>query len=91
MACIAPDPSGTACRRTSLRGVHDQHIGVIEMQVERLPGPLQKQRVTCAKSWCVRRELAAVALDRDNEEIAAFRDHAGEHRLPDQTQSAAES
>ena len=45
MACRAPGPIGTAWRRTSSGELDDQDIGIVEMNVERLPGALQQHGV----------------------------------------------
>ena len=50
IACRAPAPRGTACRRTSSGESTTRIVGIGEMHVERLPGTLEQQGVAAAST-----------------------------------------
>ena len=54
------------------------------MNIECLPGSLQQQGIARAQRDLPVAHLAALALNRDDEQVAAFGHHAGEGDFPDQ-------
>ena len=87
MACFAPAPMGTACRRTSSGESTTRTFGVVEVLVERLPGPLEQHRVADGQHGLLRTLVLAPALHGQDDEIAALGDHPRKHRLADQAGS----
>jgi hypothetical protein len=67
--------------------VDHQHVGVVEVLVQRLPAALEEQGVARREGDLAWAQALAAALDGEDDQIAAGRDHAGEDRLPDQTRA----
>ncbi len=65
------------------RRVDDEDVGVVEVLVERLPRPLEQQCVADGQRAFARTLVLAPALNGQDDEVAARRDHSGEHQLPD--------
>ena len=87
----AQRPPGARSERHRLpaedrRVIDDEHVGVGEMPVERDPRALQEQRVANGQLGLAG-DLLALALNRQQDEIAALCRHSSEHRLPDQRRS----
>ena len=70
-----------------VRRIHDQHVGIGEALVQRLPCALQEQRVADLEFRLRRIERHIRAGDGENDEIAALRHHAGEGGGADQSGS----
>ena len=68
------------------RVIDDEHVGVGEMPVERHPRALQEQRVANGQLGLAG-DLLALALNRQQDEIAALGRHSCERRLADQRRS----
>ena len=83
-AGIAPGPIGSAWRRTRSGELTTQDLGRGEVVVERLPGPCSSRMSPAASALARRRGPAPLALDGEDDEVAARRDHAGEQPLADQ-------
>ena len=71
IACLAPGPHRHGLSAHQLRRIDDQHVGMVEALVERLPGALQQQRVAGRQHGLARALVLAVALHGQNDEIAA--------------------
>ena len=80
---LRPRAHGHGLPADELRRVDDEDVGVIEVLVERLPGPLEQQRVARGQHGLVRTLVLTPALHGQDDEIAAGRDHPRKHGLPD--------
>ena len=81
-ARFAPGPSGTACRRTSA-GWSTTSTSGSSRCCSSAPQPLESS-VSPTASAVSPGEVLSLALDGEHDEIAALRDHPGEHGLADQ-------
>ena len=85
LVCARPHRHGLAAHQ--LGRAHDQHVRVVEMNVEGLPGSLQQHRVAglqhdaaAAGLRSAGVDLGAAALHGEDDEVAALGDHARETR-----------
>ena len=56
-----------------LRRVDDEHVRVVEVDVERVPRALQQQRVARPRAVVARADVLAAALHGEDDEVAAAR------------------
>ena len=84
IACTRPGAHRNGLAAHELRRIDHQDVGIGEMLVERLPGALEQQGVAGRQHDLARPLVLAAPLHRQDHEIAARRDHARKHRLPDQ-------
>ena len=67
------EPERHGLRRTSVRCVDDEHVGVVEVLIERRPGALQQQDVADRERGLAGARVLALALDGEDDEVAARR------------------
>src|SRR5262249_26203569 len=84
---LRPRAHGNGLSADELRRVDDEDVGVVEVLVERLPGPLEKQGVADGQHGLLRTLVLTSALYGHDDEVAAGGDHARDPGLPDQAGS----
>jgi hypothetical protein len=82
---LRPRAHGDGLAADQIRGVDDEDVGIVEVLVERLPGPLEEQRVADGECRLLRALVLSTPMHGQDDEIAALGDHPREYRLPQQS------